>query len=74
MNRVIYGAKKRSANLVYQSESYFECIGQKESDIVLVDEKGLWGFYELNREGVDQLLTELDILVLQKSYGKGTSR
>ncbi len=74
MNRVVYAAKKRKANLVYQTQFYFDCINQFDADLVLVNEKGLWGSYELSREGVDQLLTELDILSLQQSYGKGTVR
>ncbi len=74
MNRVIYAVDKRKASLVYESDSFFDCINQSELDLVLVNEEGLWGAYELSREGVDQLLTELDILTLQQSYGKGTSR
>ncbi|SNS78645.1 hypothetical protein SAMN05421640_1234 [Ekhidna lutea] len=74
MNRVIYGADKRSANLIYNSQEYFDCLNQPEADLVLINKEGLWGAYNLNREGVDQLLTELDILTLQQSYGKGTSR
>lgn len=74
MNRVIYGADKRSATLINSSQEYFDCINQSEADLVLVNKKGLWGQYSLNREDVDRLLTELDILTLQESYGKGTSR
>ncbi|WP_462249199.1 hypothetical protein [Ekhidna sp.] len=74
MNRVIYAANKRKANLVYENQSFFDCINQSDVDLVLINEKGLWGAYELSREGVDQLLTELDILALQQSYGKGTVR
>ncbi len=74
INRVIYAAKKRSADLIYEDQFYFDCINQSDADLVLVNEDGLWGGYELSRDGVDQLLTELDILTLQKTYGKGTSR
>lgn len=74
MNRVKFGADKRKANLVYQNSDFFECINDAEVDLALVNEKGLWGTYPLSRDGVDQLLTELDILTLQQNYGKGTSR
>ncbi len=74
MNRVIYAANKRKANLVYEDQAFFDCIDQSEVDLVLINGKGLWGAYKLSREGVDQLLTELDILSLQQSYGKGTVR
>ncbi len=74
MNRVKFGAEKRKANLVYQNSDFFNCIDELESDLALVNEKGLWGTYQLSRDGVDQLLTELDILTLQQNYGKGTSR
>ena len=74
MNRVVFAAEKRKANLIYESQTYFDCINQTDADLVLVNEKGLWGGYVLSREGVDQLLTELDILALQQTYGKGTSR
>ncbi|MEO9872994.1 hypothetical protein [Ekhidna sp.] len=74
MNRVIYATDKRGANLVYESSDFFECIDQPNTNLILVNEEGLWGAYDLTRDGVDQLLTELDILLLQKSYGKGTSR
>jgi hypothetical protein len=74
MNRVIYAVDKRKATLVYESISFFDCINQSDVDLVLINKEGLWGGYDLTREGVDQLLTELDILTLQQSYGKGTSR
>ncbi|WP_424964199.1 hypothetical protein [Ekhidna sp.] len=74
MNRVIYAVDKRKAILEYKSTSFFDCINQSDVDLVLINSEGLWGGYELTREGVDQLLTELDILTLQQSYGKGTSR
>lgn len=74
MNRVIYAVDKRKASLQYETDSFFDCIDQSEADLVLVSKEGLWGGYHLTREGVDQLLTELDILTLQQSYGKGTSR
>lgn len=74
LDRVKYGVEKRSSNLRIKDEKFFECINQIESDIVLISEEGLWGGYSLTRDGVDQLLTELDILILQKSYGKGVER
>lgn len=74
MNRVIYAADKRNATLTYQPVSFFECINQIDSDLVLINKEGIWGGYTLSREGVDQLLTELDILSIQESYGKGTKR
>ena len=74
MNRVVYAADKRKATLIYKSQPFFDCINQSDTDLVLVNKEGLWGSYELSREGVDQLLTELDILTLQQQYGKGTSR
>ncbi|MEQ9466533.1 MAG: hypothetical protein RLN88_03925 [Ekhidna sp.] len=74
MNRVIYAAEKRKAILKYESSEYFSCINQIDTDLVLVNDEGLWGAYSLSRKGVDQLLTELDILTLQQSYGEGTTR
>lgn len=74
MNRVIYAVDKRKATLVYTSSDFFDCIKQSDADLVLVNEKGIWGTYVLSRDGVDQLLTELDILTLQQTYGKGTNR
>ncbi len=74
MNRVIYAADKRKAVLTYESQSFFDCLNQSSADLVLVNEEGIWGIYELSREGVDQLLTELDILTLQQTYGEGTVR
>ncbi len=74
MNRVSYAIDKRSVELVNSDENYFDCINQIQADLVLVNNKGIWGAYNLNREDVDRLITELDILKLQQSYGKGTSR
>lgn len=74
MNRVVYAAKKRRVSLISKDASFFSCIDQSEADLILISEEGLWGAYELTRKGVDQLLTELDILKLQKSYGQGTRR
>ena len=74
MNRITYGVDKRNATLLTKSDTFFNCINQSAADLVLINEEGLWGSYELTRDGVDQLLTELDILVLQQSYGKGTHR
>lgn len=74
LDRVAFGAKKRKISIQNISLSFFECIEEKQKFFLLVDEKGLRGAYSLDREGVDLLLTELDVLLLQKSYGKGTSR
>ena len=74
MNRVVFAVDKRKAQILYKSQIFFDCINQSDADLVLVNEKGLWGSYSLSREGVDQLLTELDILSLQESYGKESRR
>lgn len=74
MNRVIYAAKKRKSTLSYENQNFFDCINQSDADLVLINKEGLWGSYILSREDVDRLLTELDILTLQQTYGKGTSR
>ena len=74
MNRVIYAVEKREVELVYTSPDFFSCINQAGSDLALVSEESVWSVYELSRDGVDQLLTELDILLLQQTYGKGTDR
>lgn len=74
LNRVTYGVGKRSAEFVEKPADFFDCINQSAADLVLLKGSDLWGYYTLSRDGVDQLLTELDILVLQDSYGKGTSR
>lgn len=74
MNRVIFGANKRKIRLEKQSQFFFDCINHSDADLVLMSKTGLWGAYEFSREGVDQLLTEIDILVIQESYGKGAKR
>ncbi len=74
MNRVIYAAEKRNSILTYETQDFFDCINQSNVDLVLLNKEGLWGSYSLSREDVDRLLTELDILTLQQTYGKGTSR
>lgn len=74
LERVKFGTNKRSVELVNKDESYFDCIGQPTSHLIMVSKEGIWGSYELTRDGVDLLLTELDILMLQRSYGKGTKR
>lgn len=74
MNRVKYGADKRKVAVIARDKDFFTCINQSTADLVLVDEKGLWGSYLLTRDDVDRLLTELDILALQKTYGEGASR
>lgn len=74
LDRVRFGAEKRNIAIILKEESFFNCINQSEADLVLVSEQGLWGGYTLTRDGVDQLLTELDILLIQQSYGKGAKR
>ena len=72
--RVKYGADKRSIQIEHREAAFFDCINQSGKDVVLLGGSGIWGAYELSRKGVDVLLTEMDILLLQQSYGKGTSR
>lgn len=74
LDRVVYAVENKKVPLAKKDQDFFECINQSESDLVLISEEGLWGAYDLSREGVDQLLTELDILLLQKTYGEGTYR
>lgn len=73
LNRVTFRANRKKVLLVADTIDLFTCM-QKQTDVMLVSAEGLWGSYELDREGVDRLLTELDILMIQKSYGKGSSR
>ena len=74
LDRVTYATQKKSIELITKDQLFFECINQTEVDLVLIDERGLWGGYSLSRDGVDLLLTELDILLLQKTYGKSAER
>ncbi len=74
MNQMVSSIEKRKVNMVYDSLIFFNCINQQDADLVLVSDRGLWGSYKLSRKGIDQLLTELDILTLQQSYGKEISR
>jgi len=74
LDRVTYLTSKRDITLQEKGEDFFSCINQTEADLVLINEEGLWGSYELSREGVDLLITELDILLLQSSYGEGAYR
>jgi hypothetical protein len=74
MNRVVFGADKRKIELLKKDQNFFDCVNHCDADLVLVSEDGLWGNYELSRSGVDQILTEIDILIIQKSYGKGIKR
>jgi len=74
LDRVTYAVERKSIRLEIKDQFFFDCINQPASDLVLVDERGVWGGYTLSRDGVDLLLTELDILLLQKSYGQGTDR
>lgn len=53
--------------------NFLTCI-ESSDDLALVSPEGLWGTYNLSREGVDRLITELDILMIQTSYGEGVSR
>ena len=71
-NRVLYKTKGEK-RLVLDTINFISCVGSS-SDLILVNQEGIWGEYEMSREGVDRLLTELDILILQKSYGTGSSR
>ncbi len=73
LDRVVYQATAKNVPFLYDQRQFFECL-QIENELMLADEEGFWGVYKLDREGVDQLLTELDILIVQKSYGKGISR
>lgn len=73
LNRVEYGARDRSIPLQID-EDYFNCMGMEQAEMLLVSEKGVWGGYSLTRDGVDLLLTELDILLLKSKYGKGAKR
>jgi len=75
LERVKDATNKRPVRLVINNNStLFRCIGEPEADLALLDEHGLWGTYSLSRYGVDLLLTEVDILLLQKSHGNGTNR
>lgn len=74
MNRVTFGANKRKIVFEKRDKNFFNCVDQSDADLVLISEEGLWGSYDLTRAGVDQLLTEIDILIIQKSYGKGARR
>ena len=72
-NRVSFGATKRSIPLLTDPADFFACMNIT-SDLLLVDDLGIRGYYTMSREGVDRLLTELDILVIQRGYGNGSSR
>lgn len=74
LDRVRHATDRKSISLLKEHAEFFACINQNDAELVMIDEKGLWGSYELSRDGVDRLLTELDILLLQKSYGQGTRR
>ena len=74
LDRVEYYTNKRSILLEEKGQEFFTCINQSDMDLVLISKQGVWGGYELSREGVDLLITELDILLLQDNYGKGTYR
>jgi len=72
--RVEYGAKERSIPIIASADSIYDCIKPTGESLVLINKQGIWGEYSLSREGVDQLLTELDILMLQENYGREASR
>jgi len=72
LNRITYRTSVKNIPLLID-QVLFDCTGIEE-DLVLLDREGIWGVYQLDREGVDRLLTELDVLIIQKSYGKGVSR
>ena len=74
LDRVEYYTSRRSILLEEKGQEFFTCINQSDMDLVLISKQGVWGGYELSREGVDLLITELDILLLQDNYGKGTYR
>jgi len=73
LNRITYRTSEKNIPLIVELDLFFDC-AEIEEDLALVNNEGIWGTYELSREGVDQLLTELDILIIQKSYGEGISR
>ena len=72
-NRITYQATKKNIPLLLDSIGFMECVKISQG-VVLVSSEGIWGSYDLSREGVDRLLTEMDILLMQKSYGEGVSR
>lgn len=74
LNRVKYAIDRNSISFQEMDAEFFNCINQPDVDLVLLNEEGLWGGYVLSREGVDLLLTELDILILQNLYGEGAYR
>ncbi len=74
INRLVQKASAKNIAIVDQEDSFFTCIGYEDAELVLVNADGIWGEYKLSRDEVDRLLTELDILILQKSYGQGVSR
>lgn len=69
-----YAIDRNSISFQEMDAEFFNCINQPDVDLVLLNEEGLWGGYVLSREGVDLLLTELDILILQNLYGEGAYR
>lgn len=72
--RVSFGANERGVTIVTDKKLIQNCINQSQSNLVLLSKSGIWGEYDLSREGVDRLMTELDILLIQESYGKDVSR
>ena len=74
LDRVLYYANKRSIEVLQKDDFFFQCVNQSDADLVLINEAGVWGAYALSREGVDLLITELDILILQQTYGEGAER
>lgn len=52
--------------LMADTVHFFHCL-QSTHDLIMLNEEGIWGYYSLDRKGVDQLMVELDILLLQTS-------
>ncbi len=73
LDRVVYQTITKDVPFLYGQSLFFDCL-QIENELILANKDGIWGVYKLDRGGVDQLLTELDILIIQTSYGEGTSR
>lgn len=72
-NRVQFKTKAKKVSLVADTLGMFNCLSISEV-LLLTEGSNVWGAYDLDREGVDRLLTEMDIVLLQKTYGEGVSR
>ncbi len=62
MNRIVFTTGEKKIKLISQKIKFFSCINQLDADILLINNQGLWGSYQLSREGVDRLFIEFDIL------------